>query len=60
VAREILGDLSANVIEAFREAYPKRPLPDALYVDSFLRAPALKTASLKADQHTAPAKWRAS
>lgn len=26
MAREILGDLSANVIEAFREAYPKRRL----------------------------------
>nr|WP_277395693.1 carboxylesterase family protein [Aggregatibacter actinomycetemcomitans] len=29
-------------------------LADALYVDSFLRAPALKTAGLKADQQGAP------
>ena len=48
------GNKTAKVIEAFREAYPKRRLADALYVDSFLRAPALKTASLKADQHAAP------
>lgn len=48
------GNKTAKVIEAFREAYPKRHLADALYVDSFLRAPALKTASLKADQHAAP------
>lgn len=48
------GDKAADIVSAFREAYPERRLADALYVDSFLRAPALKTASLKADQHAAP------
>lgn len=43
-----------EVIAAFRKAYPNRLLADALYVDSFLRAPALKTASLKSDQKGAP------
>lgn len=48
------GDKTAAVIAAFKQAYPQRRLADALYVDSFLRAPALKTASLKADQGGAP------
>ncbi|KAA6210099.1 carboxylesterase/lipase family protein [Avibacterium paragallinarum] len=48
------GDKTAAMIAAFKQAYPQRRLADALYVDSFLRAPALKTASLKADQGGAP------
>lgn len=48
------GEKTDEVVAAFREAYPDRMLADALYVDSFLRAPALKTASLKADQQGAP------
>ncbi len=40
--------------EAFKKAYPNRNIADVLYVDSFLRTPALKTARLKADQNGAP------
>ncbi len=48
------GEKTDEIVAAFREAYPDRMLADALYVDSFLRAPALKTASLKSDQKGAP------
>ncbi|MBN6081038.1 carboxylesterase/lipase family protein [Aggregatibacter actinomycetemcomitans] len=48
------GEKTDEVTAAFREAYLDRMLADALYVDSFLRAPALKTAGLKADQQGAP------
>ncbi|AHN71441.1 hypothetical protein CF65_00980 [Aggregatibacter actinomycetemcomitans HK1651] len=41
------GEKTDEIVAAFREAYPDRMLADALYVDSFLRAPALKTAGLK-------------
>jgi para-nitrobenzyl esterase len=46
---------NADAIEkAFMKAYPEKKAADALYVDSFLRPPALKTARLKADQKGAP------
>lgn len=45
---------TASVIAAFRSAYPDRPISEALYIDTMLRLPALKTARLKADQHGAP------
>ncbi len=48
------GDKTDEIVAAFREAYPNRVIADALYVDSFLRTPALKTARLKADQQGAP------
>lgn len=48
------GDKTDEIVAAFREAYPNRMIADALYVDSFLRTPALKTARLKADQKSAP------
>lgn len=48
------GDKTDEIVAAFREAYPNRMIADALYVDSFLRTPALKTARLKADQKGAP------
>lgn len=48
------GDNTEAVTTAFASAYPDRNPADALYVDSFLRAPTLKTASLKADQGGAP------
>nr|WP_269140018.1 carboxylesterase family protein [Aggregatibacter actinomycetemcomitans] len=48
------GEKTDEIVAAFREAYPDRMLADALYVDSFLRAPALKTVSLKSDQKGAP------
>jgi len=44
------GDKADAIARAFSKAYPNRNLADALYVDSFLRTPALKTARLKADQ----------
>ncbi|WP_210204198.1 carboxylesterase/lipase family protein [Allosediminivita pacifica] len=48
------GDATGAVTAAFASAYPDRNPADALYVDSFLRAPTLKTASLKADQGGVP------
>lgn len=48
------GNKTDEIVAAFREAYPNRMIADALYVDSFLRTPALKTARLKADQQGAP------
>lgn len=44
------GEKTAEIIEAFKQAYPNRNLADALYVDTFLRVPALKTARLKSAQ----------
>lgn len=51
---EKFGDKTKNIIAAFKQAYPNRNIADALYVDTFLRLPALKTARLKADQQAAP------
>ena len=48
------GSSADAVGKAFVVAYPGRNVADALYVDGFLRIPALKTARLKADQHGAP------
>ena len=48
------GAKADTVGDAFAAAYPRRHRADALYVDSFLRIPALKTARLKADQKGAP------
>jgi para-nitrobenzyl esterase len=47
------GDKATAIVNAFAKAYPDRNKADALFVDSFLRTPALKTARLKADQHGA-------
>ncbi|RGE49367.1 hypothetical protein MHD_00760 [Mannheimia granulomatis] len=44
------GAKTAEIIDAFKQAYPNRNIADALYVDTFLRVPALKTARLKAAQ----------
>lgn len=51
---ERFGEKTAEIVEAFKQAYPNRNVADALYVDTFLRTPALKTARLKADQQGAP------
>ncbi|ABR75439.1 carboxylesterase/lipase family protein [Actinobacillus succinogenes] len=51
---ERFGEKSAEIQNAFKQAYPARNIADALYVDTFLRVPALKTARLKADQRSAP------
>ena len=48
------GSQTEAVVNAFQAAYPNRLKADALYVDSFLRAPALKTARIKAEQRGAP------
>ena len=50
----LYGDRADAVGKAFAVAYPDRNPADALYVDSLLRIPALKTARLKADQNGAP------
>ena len=48
------GNRTDSVIAAFTSAYPGRSISEALYIDTMLRLPALKTARLKADQHGAP------
>lgn len=48
------GEQTDSIIAAFKAAYPDRPVSEALYIDTMLRLPALKTARLKADQHGAP------
>lgn len=52
--KERFGDKAEAVTEAFLRAYPDKKPVDALFVDTFLRVPALQTADLKADQHGAP------
>lgn len=52
--KERFGNHSEAIVEAFKQAYPERSIADVLYVETMLRAPALKTARLKADQHGAP------
>lgn len=52
--KERFGDRADAVVAAFRKAYPERNPADAVYTDTFLRRPALKTAQLKADQNGAP------
>lgn len=47
------GKNATAIQQAFARAYPERQPADALFVDSFLRLPAIKTAQLKADQHAA-------
>ena len=48
------GNRTDSVIAAFTSAYPGRSISEALYIDTMLRLPALKTARLKADQHGDP------
>lgn len=51
---ERYGDKAEAVVQAFLKAYPYKKAADALYVDTFLRTRALRTANLKADQGGAP------
>lgn len=48
------GAKAPAITAAFLKAYPNKKAVDALYVDTFLRIPAIKTANLKADQKAAP------
>ena len=48
--REKFGANTAAVKNAFRAAYPDKPLANALYVDTWLRTRAVKTARIKSDQ----------
>ena len=48
--REKFGANTAAVKKAFRAAYPDKPLANALYVDTWLRTRAVKTARIKSDQ----------
>lgn len=48
--REKYGANTEAVKSAFREAYPDKPIANALYVDSRLRSRAVKTAKIKSDQ----------
>ena len=51
---ERYGDKAGAVAEAFKAAYPDKKPADALFVDTMLRLPMLKTMSAKADQGGAP------
>ena len=48
--REKYGANAETVKAAFKEAYPDKPLANALYPDSWLRSRAIKTARIKSDQ----------
>ncbi len=48
------GTNTGAILQEFRKAYPDKPDADALYVDSWLRTRAIKTANLKTDQQGAP------
>lgn len=52
--KEKYGDKADEIADAFMKAYPYKKKADALYVDTWLRSRAKKTASLKADQNAAP------
>lgn len=47
---ERFGSQKQAVLSAFKQAYPNRPVADALYVESFLRIPALQMANDHARQ----------
>ncbi len=51
---EQYGDKAEAVAKAFLKAYPHKKTADALYVDTWLRSRAIKTAGIKADQNAAP------
>lgn len=48
--REKYGANAESIKAAFKEAYPDKPLANALYPDSWLRTRALKTARIKSEQ----------
>jgi para-nitrobenzyl esterase len=48
--KQKFGDRAGVIEKSFKQAYPDRNPADVLYVDTMLRAPALKTARLKAEQ----------
>lgn len=52
--REKYGANTELVKAAFREAYPDKPIANALYVDSWTRTRTLKTMNLKVQQGGAP------
>ena len=52
--KEKYGEKADSVLEEFKRAYPDRNIADVLYVDTFLRASALRTARIKAEQNGAP------
>ncbi len=51
---EKCGNKAEAVASAFLKAYPHKKAADALYVDTWLRTRAAKTANIKADQGGAP------
>ena len=53
-SREKYGERGTAIGKAFTAAYPEHNPADALFVDSFLRIPTLKTARLKAEQGSTP------
>ncbi len=48
--RQKYGDKTDAVKAAFHEAYPDKPIANALYVDSWMRTRAVKTARIKSEQ----------
>ncbi|MDC7954890.1 carboxylesterase family protein, partial [Fusobacterium simiae] len=52
--KEKYGDKADKILAEFKKAYPDRNIADVLYVETFLRPRALKTARVKAEQKGAP------
>lgn len=48
---EKYGENSATIKAAFHEAYPDKPIANALYIDSWMRTRAIKTANIKSQQN---------
>ena len=48
---EKYGENSAAIKAAFSEAYPDKPIANALYIDSWMRTRAIKTANIKSQQN---------
>ena len=50
-ARALYGGKAAEVIAEYKKAYPAQPLYYALFIDTMIRLPILKTTAAKADQN---------
>ena len=48
---EKYGENSEAIKAAFSEAYPDKPIANALYIDSWMRTRAIKTANIKSQQN---------
>ncbi len=49
-AQKLYGDKAEKVIAEYKNAYPEKEVYNALFIDSMIRLPILKTTAAKADQ----------